>query len=79
MWARSGYFTRNTPSASTELAEAVWGEASLVVILGHPTESQIVDVNINRPELVMIAVYAKSLRPDDASEGRMLTTIPGCG
>jgi hypothetical protein len=40
---------------------------------------EFVDVNINQPELVMIAVYAKSLRPGDASEGQTLTSIPEGG
>ena len=40
---------------------------------------EIVDVNINRPELVMIAVYVESLRPGDVSEGQTLASIPGAG
>jgi len=37
---------------------------------------EFVDVDIRRPELVLAAVYVRSLRPGDASEGQTLTSIP---
>jgi hypothetical protein len=37
---------------------------------------EFVDVDIHRPELVLVAVYVRSLRPRDANEGQTLASIP---
>jgi elongation factor Tu len=38
---------------------------------------EFVDVDINRPELVLIAIHVRSLRRGDANEGQILASIPG--
>jgi translation elongation factor EF-Tu-like GTPase len=37
---------------------------------------EFVDVDVHRPELVLIAVLGKSLVPGDASEGQTLASVP---
>jgi translation elongation factor EF-Tu-like GTPase len=36
---------------------------------------EFVDVNIHRPELVLVAVHVRSLQSGDASEGQILASI----
>jgi hypothetical protein len=40
---------------------------------------EFVDVDIHRPELALIAVLVRSLRPGDASEGQTLASIQDGG
>jgi translation elongation factor EF-Tu-like GTPase len=40
---------------------------------------EFVDVDIHRPELVLVAVHVRSLRRGDASEGQTLASVPDGG